>query len=169
MTGVRRKKTQRKKRVNTTKPGLKRKKREKKVKVLNQTLRQNWDQKKTLKQNLQNLGLAFDANAAVPIPKRKVKGHNTEEVEEMEVDREPTAVVKEFEKMAANELKGERHISPGEAQFLWQLIQDHGNNYKGMARDKRNCYQHTPNQLRRKCEAFLRSTQDFSGYLETVG
>jgi len=34
MTGVRRKKTQRKKRVNTTKPGLKRKKREKKVKVL---------------------------------------------------------------------------------------------------------------------------------------
>ena len=38
-----------------------------------QTLRQNWDQKKTLKQNLQNLGLAFDANAAVPIPKRKVK------------------------------------------------------------------------------------------------
>ena len=38
-----------------------------------QTLRQNWDQKKTLKQNLQKLGLAFDANAAVPIPKRKVK------------------------------------------------------------------------------------------------
>jgi len=38
-----------------------------------QTLRQNWDQKKTLKQNLQNLGLAFDANAAVPIPKRKIK------------------------------------------------------------------------------------------------
>ena len=36
----------------------------------------------------------------------------------------------EFEKMAANELRGERHISPGEAQFLWQLIQDHGNNYK---------------------------------------
>ena len=36
----------------------------------------------------------------------------------------------EFERMAANELKGERRISPGEAQFLWQLIQDHGNNYK---------------------------------------
>jgi len=34
MTGVRKKKAQRKKRVNTTKPGLKRKKKEKKVKVL---------------------------------------------------------------------------------------------------------------------------------------
>ncbi|KAL9983242.1 hypothetical protein ACROYT_G005386 [Oculina patagonica] len=168
MTGVRRKKTQRKKRVNTTKPGLKRKKKDKKVKVLNQTLRQNWDQKKTLKQNLQKLGLAFDANAAVPISKRKVKGHKSQGVEEMEVDKEPTTVVKEFEQMAASEVKGERHISPGEAQFLWQLIQDHGNNYKDMARDKRNCYQHTPNQLKRKCEAFLRSKQDFSGYLENV-
>ena len=36
----------------------------------------------------------------------------------------------EFEQMAADEVKGERHISPGEAQFLWQLIQDHGTNYK---------------------------------------
>ena len=36
----------------------------------------------------------------------------------------------EFEKMAADEVKIERHISPGEAQFLWQLIQAHGNNYK---------------------------------------
>lgn len=36
----------------------------------------------------------------------------------------------EFEQMAANERKGERHISPGEVQFLWQLIGDHGNNYK---------------------------------------
>jgi len=169
MAGVRRKKAQKKKRINTTKPGLKRKKKDKKVKVLNQTLRQNWDQKKTLKQNLRDLGLAFDANAAVPLPKRKAKNQKCQEVEEMEVDKEPTAVIKEFEKMAADEVKIERHISPGEAQFLWQLIQAHGNNYKDMARDKRNYYQHTPNQLKRKCEAFLRSKQDFSGYLENVG
>ena len=33
-----------------------------------------------------------------------------------------------------------------------------------MARDKRNYNQHTPKQLKRKCEAFLRSNQDFSKY-----
>lgn len=38
-----------------------------------QTLRKSWDQEKTLKQNLQILGLAFDANSAVPIPKSKTK------------------------------------------------------------------------------------------------
>ncbi|PFX30318.1 Nucleolar protein 16 [Stylophora pistillata] len=134
-----------------------------------QTLRKSWDQEKTLKQNLQILGLAFDANSAIPIPKSKTKGYKDEKVEAMEVDKkEPTTVMREFEQMAANEKKCERHISPGEVQFLWQLIGDHGNNYKGMARDKRNCYQHTPNQLKRKCEALLRSKQNFSGYLEKI-
>ncbi|XP_022782875.1 nucleolar protein 16-like [Stylophora pistillata] len=169
MAGVRGKKSQKKKRVNTTRPGIERKRKEKKVKVLNQTLRKSWDQEKTLKQNLQILGLAFDANSAIPIPKSKTKGYKDEKVEAMEVDKkEPTTVMREFEQMAANEKKCERHISPGEVQFLWQLIGDHGNNYKGMARDKRNCYQHTPNQLKRKCEALLRSKQNFSGYLEKI-
>ena len=36
----------------------------------------------------------------------------------------------EFEEMAASEVKKERHIPPGEAQFVLGLIQDHGNNYK---------------------------------------
>ncbi|XP_068709843.1 nucleolar protein 16-like [Montipora capricornis] len=168
MTGVRRKKAQRKKRVNTTTPGLKRKKKDKKLKVLNQTLQKNWDRKKTVKQNLRSLGLAYDANAALPLPKRNKKDEKLQEVEHMEIDKEPTAVIKEFEEMAANEVKKERHIPPGEAQFVLGLIQDHGNNYKDMARDKRNYYQHTPKQLKRKCEAILRSKQDFSRYLKYV-
>ena len=32
-----------------------------------QTLKKNWDQKKTLKQNFHDMGLAFDANAVVPM------------------------------------------------------------------------------------------------------
>ena len=40
---------------------------------------------------------------------------------------------------------------------------------QAMSRDKRNYQQHTPKQLKRKCEAFLGSKQDFSGCLENVG
>lgn len=36
----------------------------------------------------------------------------------------------EFEEMAANVVKAERHISPGEAQAFWRFIQDHGDDYK---------------------------------------
>jgi hypothetical protein len=39
------------------------------------------------------------------------------------------------------------------------MLLKYGNNYKAMARDKANCYQHTAKQLRRKCEAFLVSKQ----------
>ena len=41
-----------------------------------------------------------------------------------------TYFIIEFEEMAANELKAERHIPPGEARILWRFIQDHGDNYK---------------------------------------
>ena len=36
----------------------------------------------------------------------------------------------EFEGLAQQGTKSERRIAPGEAQFLWKLIQAHGDNYK---------------------------------------
>ena len=39
-------------------------------------------------------------------------------------------LITEFEEMAATQNKTERHISPGEAQFLFNLIKEHGDNYK---------------------------------------
>lgn len=35
-----------------------------------------------------------------------------------------------FEEQASNEAKIERHIAPGEAKFLMELIRDHGTTYK---------------------------------------
>ncbi|KAK2558372.1 Nucleolar protein 16 [Acropora cervicornis] len=170
MTGVRRKKAQRNKRVNTTKPGAKRKKKDKKLRVLNQTLQKHWNYKKSVRQNFKELGLASDPNTVVGFPGKKSakQGEKTQEDQEMEVDKEPTPLIQEFEEMAANELKTERHIPPGEARVLWRFIQDHGDNYKGMAKDKRNYNQYTPKQLQRKCETFLKSKQDFSRYLENM-
>ena len=36
----------------------------------------------------------------------------------------------ELEAEASNGSKREKHISPGEAKFVWELIKDHGDNYK---------------------------------------
>lgn len=38
--------------------------------------------------------------------------------------------ITEFEELAATSSKTERHISPGEAQFLFSLVKEHGDNYK---------------------------------------
>ncbi|EDO47617.1 predicted protein [Nematostella vectensis] len=144
--------------------GQKRKKKHKKiVKIMNSTLSKRWDHSKTLKQNFQELGLVSDVNVALPIQKKKKREDDNEK---MEVEKSPTDVVQEFETLAANEVKKERRIAPGEAHFVWKLIQKHGEDYKAMSKDKDNYYQHTPKQLKRKCEAFLRSSQDFSEYLK---
>ena len=36
----------------------------------------------------------------------------------------------EMEEEASHEVKTEKHIAPGEAKFLWELIQDYGDNYE---------------------------------------
>ena len=41
------------------------------VKVDCKTLKDNWDREKSVKQNMNNLGVAFDANAVIPIKTTK--------------------------------------------------------------------------------------------------
>ena len=162
MAGVRRKRTQRKKRVNSTSTGRKLKKKSKiKVNIDSKAIRKTWDKSKTLKQNFKNLGLMYNVNNIVP------GNESISNSEAMEVDKQPVnSVIKEMEEEASHEVKKEKHIAPGEAKFLSELIQDYGDNYEGMKRDKRNYYQHTAKQLRRKCMKFLNSSQDFSKYVE---
>lgn len=74
----------------------------------------------------------------------------------------------ELEQEASHTIQTKRHIPPGEAKFLWELIQDYADNYEAMKRDKRNYYQHTACQLRRKCMKFLHSNQDFSKYINNL-
>ncbi|KAK3714539.1 hypothetical protein QZH41_014210, partial [Actinostola sp. cb2023] len=128
------------------------------------TISQHWDHTRTMKQNFKDLGLSCDVNMTIPVVKKKNKTESNDE-EKMQVET-PTPVVQEFEQLALLEEKTERRIAPGEAQFVWKLIQKYGDNYKAMARDKTNAYQHTANQIKRKCEGFLRSSQDFSQHLQ---
>eukprot|EP00794_Sanderia_malayensis_P005568 gene5568-6256_t len=150
MGGVRARKSRRNKIVNRTKVG---KKRKSKVPVIQSTtIRDKWDAKRTVKQNLKSMGIAFDPNNPSMLHTKKRVG------DKMQVDSEPTDVIKGFEKEAAMTSKSERHISPGEAQFIMSLAKDYGTDYKAMAKDKRNFMQHTPKQLGRKCEAFFKSS-----------
>jgi len=169
MTGVRKKKSRRNAQIKNIK-GMRKRKKVINPSIGDATLRQHWDTSKTLQQNMKHLGLAFDSNKATPGLAREKKLKKKDFLKQdlmaqnemtMEVEKEPinTAVIDEFSKQAANGQKIERHIAPGEAKFVMELIQKHSTNYKAMARDKRNKYQHTPKQLQRKCEGLLKSNQ----------
>lgn len=167
MTGVRRKKSRKNTTIKITK-GLRKKKKLIKPAVGDNILKQHWNDSKTLQQNMKHLGLAYDSNKPTGLTKKKKLTRKDMLKEDlmadagmkMEVEKEPinTTVIDEFTKQAANGKKTERHISPGEAKFLMDLIHTHSDNYKAMARDKRNKHQHTNKQLQRKCEGLLKST-----------
>ena len=156
MGGVRRKKS----RKNATIKILRNTRKQKKtIKIGDKVLKEHWDEKKTLQQNMKDLGLAYNANSSIAKLKQKQKQPCEEdENNEMDVgDTVNSAVITEFEKQAKNGKKHERHISPDEAKFLMELMQKHRTNYEGMCRDKRNTYQHTAKKLQFKCEGLLNS------------
>ncbi|EDV20771.1 uncharacterized protein TRIADDRAFT_60763 [Trichoplax adhaerens] len=158
MAGVRRKKTQRNKRPNSTAPGRVLKRKAAKVTISNNTIKKNWNKKKTLRENFSSIGLAINSNKAIKI--RDV-------TERMEVDqpanpsKPTTKVVQELEMIASQGSQTtRRHIAPGEVKFLKDLMDSHGENYEAMARDKRNCYQQTAKQLERKCKNLMKAVSD---------
>ncbi|XP_065052540.1 nucleolar protein 16-like [Rhopilema esculentum] len=160
MGGVRARKSRRNKIVNDTKVANKRKKRNFKVaKVTSKVIKDHWDDRKTLKQNFKSIGLAMDPNDACKKTTLKVKKISKKATDsDIAMECEDTVVVQKLKEEASHISKKERLVSPGEAQFILTLRDDYGEDYKAMARDKRNYQQHTPNQLRRKFEAFFRSS-----------
>jgi len=163
-TSVRRKKSRKNATINILRNKRKRKNIVKPY-IGDKTLEQHWDTKKTLQENMRELGLAYNPNTSQKNKKLRKNDllqllmEGKEQMDVVKVEVKPkTAVIEEFEKQAANGKKFERHISPDEAKFFLTLIKTHGTNYTGMSADKRNTYQHTANQLRHKCEGLLSST-----------
>eukprot|EP00117_Sycon_ciliatum_P029815 scpid78751/ scgid23651/ Nucleolar protein 16 len=177
MAYIRAKKSKRNKRINTTKPAAKAKKRRRVVLTgfAKPILEKTWDKKRTVHENFRKLGLAANPNKALPpihVKKPRVKPMYIDPLEQSAMVDEPveeepvvegpplpTETVVDLERLASGGEKLERHISPGEVDFVMHMIKTHKSDYKAMARDKRNYYQHTPKQIKRKVEAFLRSKQ----------
>ena len=128
-----------------------------KVVITNDIVRANWDKSKTVRENFSDLGLVADPNAAY-----RTTHHKKEQPEEIEVEfadvseyQEESEVVKKLEEQSKEATPLIRHFSPGECELWEGLVCDHGSDYKAMARDKRNTYQHTPKQIKRKIQSYL--------------
>uniref|UniRef100_A0A8C8W788 Nucleolar protein 16 n=1 Tax=Peromyscus maniculatus bairdii TaxID=230844 RepID=A0A8C8W788_PERMB len=122
-------------------------------------IRHAWDHTKSVKQNLAEMGLAMDPNKAVPLSKRKVKA--------MEVDAEERPkdlvwkpyVVNELEAEASLPEKKGNTLSRDLIEYVHYMVENHGEDYKAMARDEKNYYQDTPEQIQNKWQAFIDSLQ----------
>ncbi|NXX76374.1 NOP16 protein, partial [Urocolius indicus] len=122
-------------------------------------IRHAWDPTKSVAQNLADMGLAEDPNKALPIPKKlRVSaaeagvGSNRREQGQTMV-RKPY-VVNEMEYEASLPEKKSNTLSRDLIDYVRYMIQNHGENYKEMARDEKNYYQDTPKQIKRKINVY---------------
>ncbi|KAK2118421.1 Nucleolar protein 16 [Saguinus oedipus] len=101
------------------------------------------------------MGLAVDPNELVPLCKRKVKA--------MEVDTEERLTELVWKPYVLNDLEAEVSLPENNGNTLsWDLInyvcymvENHGENYKAMARNEKIYYQDTPKQIRNKINVYI--------------
>ncbi|CAG8637350.1 13301_t:CDS:2, partial [Ambispora leptoticha] len=90
----------------------------------------------------------------------RTREEEEEEVFDGEVEPVPpkTDVVRALEAQAANGYTRKTYQADGEIAFVRECIAKYGDNYEAMFRDiKLNTHQHTANQIRKKCERYLKS------------
>ncbi|NWU89749.1 NOP16 protein, partial [Upupa epops] len=117
-------------------------------------IRHAWDPTKSMAQNLAEMGLSEDPNKAVPIPKKlgmEVESNRWQQGKK--VARKPY-VVNEMEYEASFPEKKSNTLSRDLIDYVRYMIENHGENYKEMARDEKNYYQDTPKQIKRKINVY---------------
>jgi hypothetical protein len=143
------------------------------------------DQRKTLTENINEMGLVFDVNKTMKIPnsraervrvaKKLANGFVEEDQSDVEDEGEDETNCEKFPKQhvvdtlekESKEFRESRFRLPkGQIKFVSYLIDKYGLNYKKMAKDIKNYDQETWRQLRAKCRKFMSITDHFSKYLE---
>ncbi|KAL2094711.1 hypothetical protein ACEWY4_009430 [Coilia grayii] len=132
-------------------------------------IRKAWDDKKTVQQNLRDMGLQHDSKAVLPIRQPKLI-----ESETMDVETEGTIVtkpyvIKDMESEVSNPRQIAKTLSRDLIEYAQHMIRQHGEDYKAMARDEKNYYQDTPKQIRRKIEDYKRHhPDDYSTFTQSL-
>ncbi|XP_074662580.1 nucleolar protein 16-like [Tubulanus polymorphus] len=136
-----------------------------------------WDEKKSVSHNLQEMGISMDPNLTLKIPKAKeiIHSHLKESDDEMDttqksIEKNPKSRSKSY---VADELEYEANLpqeqqlrlSQPEVSFCVYMLEKYGEDYKAMCRDKKNYYQDTPKQIRRRIMTFKSIPAQYQPYL----
>ncbi|KAL6262647.1 hypothetical protein P5V15_005441 [Pogonomyrmex californicus] len=138
-----------------------------------------WENTRSTRVNLKDMGLAYDANETMQI--RNVKREMLEETvkkvkkagnedssnhknEEMNIIATKNYVAKKLEAEAKAPRERLLKLPKAQAEFLTYLIKKYGEDYKAMSRDKKNYYQLTWKQIRAKIKMFKGIPEQYNEY-----
>lgn len=132
-----------------------------------------WDQHKSVSQNLMEMGVSSDPNRTIRIP--KVHESLGPKAETMDVDniQKPVKafpkghVIEELMEEANLPYAKRAKLSEPMVKYCTHLMDKYGEDYKAMARDKKNHYQDTPKQIKKKITLFKQMPEQYKAYLES--
>merc|ERR1712187_269352 len=146
------------------------------VKVDCKAMKDVWDNRVTMKENMAAMGVALDANEVMPfagIKKKlvnKLKRQNQVPIEEKSfVKVTKPDVITQLEDEANVEAKPTFRFTPTQVQLITYMIDKHGMDFKAMARDPKNHYQETPAKLKSMVTKFIRIPEHYAPYCKERG
>uniref|UniRef100_A0A1I7YLD0 Nucleolar protein 16 n=1 Tax=Steinernema glaseri TaxID=37863 RepID=A0A1I7YLD0_9BILA len=145
---------------------LKALKKKKEAKTTCKAVSEAWDKSSTMKKNLESMGLTYNVNNLIGLPKTNIVTGNTEDVEMMsleEAKKQSTKVVSQLEGEKKKQMKAVskrpefKRLLPRDVEFCNKMIEAHGLDFEAMARDPLNLNQLTAKQIERRINTFKRS------------
>nr|XP_022341445.1 nucleolar protein 16-like [Crassostrea virginica] len=137
-------------------------------------IKQAWDPKKSVRKNLEEMGISADPNQTFKIPKTKdmieIEGSDkSQESKKKKTSKHQPKehVVQELEMEANLPLEKTLRLSSEEAKYCIYMMEKYGEDYKAMARDRRNYYQDTPKQIKKKINTFKNIPEQYNEYLSS--
>ncbi|XP_967613.3 nucleolar protein 16 [Tribolium castaneum] len=136
-------------------------------------IKEAWDKRKSVKTNLEEMGLSYDPNQTLGIPSNKQKlklsiTSNNDDWEEEQLDTKPTKshVAQALEEDARAPRVKLFRLPNSQVEWVTYLMDKYGKDYKAMARDKKNYYQETWKQIRAKIKRFKSIPEQYQVYLK---
>lgn len=139
-------------------------------------LKESWEVTKSTRSNLSQMGLAYDPNEILEIPSNKRQLvekftvdnlENVSEIEDVDMTPAKVHVAQELEAEARAPRKRVFKLPNNQVQFLTYLMDKYEEDYKAMARDKKNYDQLTWKQIRAKIKVFKGIPEQYNAYLQT--
>ncbi|XP_041948603.1 nucleolar protein 16 [Alosa pseudoharengus] len=133
-------------------------------------IRNAWDDRKTVQQNLREMGLQHDTKTVLPIRQPKLTNTEAMDVEPDELLIKKPYVIKDMEAQASIPSQSSKTLSRDLIEYAQHMLREHGDgNYKAMARDEKNYYQDTPKQIKRKIEDYKQChAEDYSTFMQSL-
>merc|ERR1711981_872170 len=150
------------------------------VKVGCKVVRDAWDHRVSVRENMSRMGIVLNASDVMPVSGTKKKlVNNMKKLKNVSVEEETEAVaestitkpevIAKLSEEANVPVKQNFRFTTSQVQLITHMMDKHGTDYKAMARDPRNHFQETPAKLRGMIRKFISIPEHYAPYCKERG